>query len=275
MYKRQSLLGGETKKEQHFVERSLALCRKSGDLWGEAWSIFDLGHITFAQGAIERAQPLIEDASQRFMQIGILFGAYRALILLGDIQRRHSRWAEAVAFYTEALQLEQENRFGQFGADLLEGLAKIAAVLRRPGAAARLFGAGHAWRQTFGQARSFFYEPGCRRILAAARAQVAGDDWSAGYEAGRGLTSEQAMAEARQAAQALAAASLVPYPAGLTEREVEVLSLVAEGLKDQEIADQLVVSPRTVHAHLRSIYGKLGVGTRTAAAREAVQLQLV
>jgi DNA-binding NarL/FixJ family response regulator len=171
--------------------------------------------------------------------------------------------------------LERENRFGQFGADLLEGLAKIAAEQRQPGVAARLFGAGHAWRETFGQARSYFYEPGYERILAAARAQLADSDWSAGFEAGRGLTSEEAMAEARQAARAFASASPVPYPAGLTEREVEVLSLVAEGLKDQEIAEQLVVSPRTIHAHLRSIYDKLEVHTRTAAAREAVQLQLV
>jgi DNA-binding NarL/FixJ family response regulator len=171
--------------------------------------------------------------------------------------------------------MEQETRFGQFGADLLEGLAKIAALQRQPGVAARLFGAGHTWRQTFGQARGFFYEPGYQRILASARAQLEDDRWSAGYEAGRSLTSEQAMAEARQVARALASASLMPYPAGLTEREVEVLSLLAEGLKDQEIADQLVISPRTVHAHLRSIYGKLGVTTRTAAAREAARLSLV
>jgi DNA-binding NarL/FixJ family response regulator len=83
------------------------------------------------------------------------------------------------------------------------------------------------------------------------------------------------MDEARQAAQALASMSLASYPAGLTEREVEVLRLVAEGLTDQAIADQLVVSPRTVHAHLRSIYGKLEVSTRTAAAREAARLNLI
>lgn len=270
-----TLLDGNAEEAQPYVEQSLALCCQSGDAWGEAWSIFDLGHIAFALGAIERAQPLIEDALHRFRQMGVLFGAYRASILLGDIQRRHSHWAEAMAHYAEALQLEQENHFGQFGADLLEGLAKIAAVQRQPDATARLFGAGHAWRQTFGQARSFFYEPGYQRILAIARAQLAEDDWSAGYAAGCGLTSEQAMAEARQAARVLASAPLAPYPAGLTEREVEVLRLVVEGLKDQEIADQLVVSPRTVHAHLRSIYGKLGVNTRTAAAHEAVQLKLV
>jgi non-specific serine/threonine protein kinase len=269
------LLGGEAKGALPYVEKSLALCRQNGDAWGEAWSVYDQGHITFAQGAIERAQPLIADALRRFRQFGILFGAYRAMILLGDIQRRQSCWTEALAYYAEALQLEQDNRFGQFGADLLEGLAKIAVVQRQPDTAARLFGASESWRQTFGQARSFFYEPGYRRILEGARTQLTDGDWSASYAAGRGLTSEKAMDEAHQTAQALASMSLAPYPAGLTEREVEVLRLVAEGLKDQAIADQLVVSPRTVHAHLRSIYGKLEVSTRTAAAREATRLNLI
>ncbi|MGD2178198.1 MAG: NB-ARC domain-containing protein, partial [Anaerolineae bacterium] len=218
-----TLLRGEADGAHHYLEQSLALCRRSGDGWGEAWSIFDLGHIAFAQGAIERAEPLIEDAVRRFVQMGILFGAYRALILLGDIQRRRSRLTEAVALYDEALQLEQENRFAQFGADLLEGLAKIAALQRRPGAAARLFGAGDAWRETFGQERGFFYEPGYRRILAAMKAQLGDDDWSARYEAGRALTSEQAMAEARRVAQVYASAVREPPSAGLTEREVEVL----------------------------------------------------
>jgi predicted ATPase/DNA-binding CsgD family transcriptional regulator len=55
------------------------------------------------------------------------------------------------------------------------------------------------------------------------------------------------------------------YPAGLTAREVDVLRLVAQGLTDVKIAQQLVLSPRTVNTHLRSIYAKLGVSTRSAA----------
>jgi predicted ATPase/DNA-binding CsgD family transcriptional regulator len=60
----------------------------------------------------------------------------------------------------------------------------------------------------------------------------------------------------------------------LTEREQEVLRLVATGLSNREIAEQLNVSPRTVGAHLANIFSKLNVKTRTAAVRKAVSLDL-
>jgi DNA-binding NarL/FixJ family response regulator len=59
------------------------------------------------------------------------------------------------------------------------------------------------------------------------------------------------------------------FPAGLTAREVDVLRLVAAGLSDAETAKRLVVSVRTVNAHLRSIYRKVGVRSRAAAGRFA------
>jgi DNA-binding CsgD family transcriptional regulator len=65
------------------------------------------------------------------------------------------------------------------------------------------------------------------------------------------------------------------YPAGLTAREVDVLRLVAQGLTDAQVAEKLVVSPRTVNAHLSSIYSKLGISSRTAATRFAIDHHLV
>ena len=65
------------------------------------------------------------------------------------------------------------------------------------------------------------------------------------------------------------------YPAGLTAREVDILRLVAVGLSDAEVAAQLVLSVRTVNAHLRSIYRKLGVRSRSAAAHYAEEHGLV
>ena len=60
----------------------------------------------------------------------------------------------------------------------------------------------------------------------------------------------------------------------LTSREVEVLRLVAQGLTDAQIAETLVISRRTVNGHLGSIYGKLNVTNRTAAARYAAEFKL-
>ena len=81
----------------------------------------------------------------------------------------------------------------------------------------------------------------------------------------------------RAADHALAALAeaLSARPAGLTEREVEVLRLVAIGLSNDDIARRLVVSPRTVHTHLRALFAKLGVSTRAAAAHEASPLNLL
>lgn len=58
-------------------------------------------------------------------------------------------------------------------------------------------------------------------------------------------------------------------PEGLTERQVDVLRLLAEGMTNAEIADRLVVSVRTVDSHVAAILAKLGVGSRVEAARLA------
>lgn len=64
-------------------------------------------------------------------------------------------------------------------------------------------------------------------------------------------------------------------PGGLTAREVEVLRLVADGLTDPQVAERLYLSPRTIHTHLGSIFNKLGVNSRAAATRVAVERGLV
>ena len=61
-------------------------------------------------------------------------------------------------------------------------------------------------------------------------------------------------------------------PAGLTAREQEVLALLADGLADREISDRLFISERTVHHHVSAVLSKIGVSSRTAAAREAARM---
>lgn len=63
-------------------------------------------------------------------------------------------------------------------------------------------------------------------------------------------------------------------PAGLSEREAEVLRLVASGTTNREIAEILFISERTVHRHVSNIFVKLGVTSRAAAAAFAVEHDL-
>lgn len=74
----------------------------------------------------------------------------------------------------------------------------------------------------------------------------------------------------------LAAAGLAPgvrrpRPVGLTERQVEVLRLVARGLSNRQVADRLVISTRTAEHHVQDVYTKIGVSTRAGAALFAMQ----
>ncbi len=90
------------------------------------------------------------------------------------------------------------------------------------------------------------------------------------------MTPEQVLSEERAPEQAgsapgpIEAPGAPSYPAGLTVREVEVLRLVATGLTNARVAKELFISSRTVDAHLTSIYSKLGVASRSAATRYAI-----
>jgi len=80
-----------------------------------------------------------------------------------------------------------------------------------------------------------------------------------------------AHSERLDAAQAVAAL----YSAGLSNRQVEVLRLVADGLSNPQVGERLFLSPRTVEQHLRSVFIKTGVTSRVAAARWAADHALV
>lgn len=64
-------------------------------------------------------------------------------------------------------------------------------------------------------------------------------------------------------------------PAGLTERQVEVLRLVAEGLSNPQIAERLVISRRTAERHVQDVYARIGASSRAAAALFAMENDLL
>jgi DNA-binding NarL/FixJ family response regulator len=97
------------------------------------------------------------------------------------------------------------------------------------------------------------------------------------------MTLEQAIAEGLKPPQTPEekeeeeeeAPSSSAYPAGLSAREVEVLGLVAKGMTNVQVGKELFISPRTVNAHLNSVYSKLGFNSRVEATRFAVEHNLL
>jgi HD-GYP domain-containing protein (c-di-GMP phosphodiesterase class II)/DNA-binding CsgD family transcriptional regulator len=70
-------------------------------------------------------------------------------------------------------------------------------------------------------------------------------------------------------------AAPTPWPAGLSDREVDVLRLIARGRTNRQVAGELYLSPKTVGRHVEHVYAKLGVHTRAAAAIFAMQHRLL
>lgn len=97
------------------------------------------------------------------------------------------------------------------------------------------------------------------------------------YDLARPIVERLHLALPRQqlaAVDARMTASQSAPPNGLTPREMEVLKLASLGMTDAAIGDALFISPRTASQHLRSIYAKLGVSTRAAATRYALEHSL-
>ncbi len=112
------------------------------------------------------------------------------------------------------------------------------------------------------------YEAARARVLVARALRELGDEDSATTEF---AVARRALAEvgAASAAQDIDRLLGRTRPGGLTEREVEVLRLVAEGRSNSDIARTLVLSQKTVERHLSNIFTKLNVPSRTAAAAYA------
>jgi DNA-binding CsgD family transcriptional regulator len=115
------------------------------------------------------------------------------------------------------------------------------------------------------------YDAARTRVLLGLACRALDDEGSAALEldaARRAFVELGAVPDAARV-QALTGDAGTVRAAGLSPRELEVLRLVAAGKSNQAIATELVISERTVERHMSNIFGKLGVGSRTAAAAHA------
>lgn len=294
-----------------WLEESLALFQALDNQEGIAWSLFGLARLSVLLADWEAASTFSQGALPLFRTLGLDEGVGQTLLLLGQVHLRQGEVASAHELFLESLHLFQagDNRrsvahalfflacvavlqgsweaarryWGESLALLralqdtqsiiaaLEALAAVAAQRQEVRWAAQLWGAAEALRETTRPGTSSTAHPASERNMAAARAQLDPAAFSAASAAGRTLVPEQAFAVRDK----YPASSSPQDPGDLSQREVEVLRLLARGLTNAQIAEQLVISPRTVDAHLRSIYSKLAVTSRTAATRYAIEHQLI
>jgi predicted ATPase/DNA-binding CsgD family transcriptional regulator len=165
---------------------------------------------------------------------------------------------------------------------LPSALTMLAVVLHEQGLAvwsARVLGRAETWARTPAEVAAIQQILRLRDSRAQVRAELGEEAFAREIAAGKRLTLDDLRAipyppAPAPATAAVTAAAAPPADSGdsgasLTAREIEVLRLLAKDLSNLQIAERLVVSRRTVDAHLRSIYDKLGVKSRAAALRAA------
>jgi DNA-binding CsgD family transcriptional regulator len=223
------------------------------------------------------ARSLGEESVTLYKEMGHRHGTAEALAAFGKVMAAQGDYAAARSLYEESLAISSGLGEQWVIAVSLLGLGKVVAAQGEPAWAAQLWGAAEALRETLQVPIRPVERAGYEQAVDEARAQLGEKNFAARWTQGRTMTLEQALAAQGQGVVPVSMTTPTPstaHPAGLTAREVEVLRLVARGLTDLQIAEQLTLSPRTVHAHISSIYGKLGVSSRSMATRYAIEHNL-
>jgi non-specific serine/threonine protein kinase len=198
---------------------------------------------------------------------------------LARVARVRQELAEATTLLQEALRLAH----GHWRLEVqwcLEDLAGVAVARNLPERAARLFGAAEALLERSDYGLPTIVKSDRESDLRAAREQLGDRAFEAAFAVGRERSLERAVAFALEASDepgaGVEAVKLTPLQAekakygGLTARERQVAALVARGMSNRAIAEELVVTLRTAEAHVTHILAKLSFNSRAQIAAWAV-----
>lgn len=271
---------GEASAAAVFLEEGCTQAREIGYQVGLADCLRALCEVALRQGDPAAAAARAEESLGVLREIGAREDQIASsLIRLGRAEAHRGNASAARACYEESLARALKGGFQEELASGLEGLASVGAAQGAFAWAARLWAVATAVREASGVPMPPVERADAERAQTFARARLGVQAWALAWDEGRGMTPAQALAShqgAPASKQAPPLSMLRPpaYPDGLTAREVDVLQLVTQGLTDAQIATQLVISPRTVQGHLRSIYSKIQVTSRAAATRYALEHRL-
>jgi predicted ATPase/DNA-binding CsgD family transcriptional regulator len=268
------------------LEKSLALFREQGDKLYIGLTLLTLGGIVLYQGDLAQAETYAQESLTHLRAIGGPYKTSLALRLLGDVRRMQGDLTQARTAYKEGLSLaiETGNRLGM--SRNLIGLARVVAAEGRLEQAACLFGIAEPLfnpRVDFHPEMDPFECKDYECVVESVRTQLGAKAFMVAWNKGQNLTPEQALANLGSMPLTVSASTVSPSTPdetaptldGLTPREMDVLRQLAQGLTSAEIAEKLFISVVTVNFHIRSIYSKIGVSSRAAATRYAIEHGLV
>lgn len=273
------------------AQECLALSKEVGYKQGIAAALSYLGLLAIQRGEEDTARYHLEEALRIRKELSSPWGIARGMYYLAGLSMVQRDYAMARTFYETCLERLQEIGDREFLASCLEGLA--AVVVAQGGEmgsvsevfwATLLWGAAERLREVIGAPMAPVHRLAYEQALALALRQTDEQTFHAAWAEGRSMTPEQALAsQEKEMTPTSMPARPIPtppmksptFPAGLTAREVEVLRLIAQGWTDAQIAEHLVISPRTVNRHTTSLYSKLGVSSRSAATRSAIEQHLL
>ncbi len=265
------------------LEESLALWKEIGAQGGIALWSFLAGQVALRQDDIAQARSLLQESVVLFKEMGDRRHTAQSLFGLAKVEAFQSNYAAARTLSEESLALCRKVGDKNI-APALEGLAGVVAAQGEPAWAARLWGAAEALREAIGIPLAPVERADYESAITAASIHLGEKSFTAAWAQGRTLTPEQAIIEREPVPSSQSVPTTSPSRAampplmshaGLTPRELEVLRLLAQGLTSAQIAEQLVIGVVTVNFHVRSIYSKLGVSSRSAATRYAIEHNLV
>jgi ATP/maltotriose-dependent transcriptional regulator MalT len=250
-----------------WLEKALAASSGTARPSLRAMALNEAGLIVLWQGDYEIAMTLLEEGLTLFKDLGDRAGMANSLFHLGHVAIHQGYSARVEAVRHEAEELRREPLDRRALAYLLIFLALAALDEGDYDLVEALYEESMALTWELGDKRGIAM---CLTILMMTALEQ-GD-----HERAAALLEEdlRAIEYALSKASPQTARSKDDKP-HLSERELEILRLVAEGLTDSRVAQRLYVSPRTVGQHLRSIYRKLGIPTRAAATKEAVERNLI
>jgi len=276
------LFQGDLAQAHARLEECLSISREMGYKWNIGTSIHLLGLVTFLQGDVAVAHSLMEESLVLFQEVGDRGSMAQVFFSQGFISLGQGNYAAARTLMEQSLEIARELDRKWDMVSYLEGLAAVVAAQGEPIRAVWFMSAAQALRETIGTPLPSLLQATHDFTITSVRTQLGEQAFDAAWAEGQTLTAEQVLVSlepmpkpALTTPSSASVASLPPPHAGLTPREIEVLILLAQGLTSAHIAEQLVIGVVTVNFHVRSIYSKLGVSSRNAATRYALEHHLV